>query len=162
MQSAPPPRKNDRARASLRSLGSTSARPHPPRGAVQSHRFPLQDVSGSADSVRLWSFVFLLHQARPPSGAPRARLVKKTTGLRPYFFNSACGGACWCTRWRARSPGPRHLPLPRRSRPLQKKSLSSQKPQRRSELLRPIVIMIRVRRPHSRIQQLPPPRFAFP
>ena len=23
-----------------------------------------------------------------------------------FFFNSACGGACWCTRGRARSPRP--------------------------------------------------------
>ena len=47
-------------------------------------------------------------RARPrvPSGAPRARLVETTTGLRPHFFNSARGGASLCARGRARSPGP--------------------------------------------------------
>ncbi len=43
---------------------------------------------------------------RAPSGAPRARHVENSTGLRPHFFKPARGGACWCTRGRARSPGP--------------------------------------------------------
>jgi hypothetical protein len=37
---------------------------------------------------------------------PRARPIKKTTGLRPHSFQSTREGACWNARGRACSPGP--------------------------------------------------------
>jgi hypothetical protein len=68
-----------------------------------------RDLAGSSRNFKCRTFrAGLGERARPrvPSGAPRARLVENSTGLRPHVFQFSPRGRVLAHPRRARSPGP--------------------------------------------------------